>query len=162
MKYFDHRVANATAGSLFVANLMPYAFDARTDIQLQIARRQLRRRRRCRHHLDRQCMRISLCGAVPRQAASDMRKRRGYDSRFSTGCIVESWSLMSRCELELHDRQPTVTVRSFNHRVGDGEHAGRNLNIERPCGLQVDDEFETCPATGPADRRVLRISALVP
>jgi hypothetical protein len=42
MKYFDHRVANATAGSLFVANLMPYAFDARTDIHLQIARRQLR------------------------------------------------------------------------------------------------------------------------
>jgi hypothetical protein len=36
----------------------------------------------------------------------------------------------------------TVSVRSFNHRLGDGEHAGRNLNIESLCGFQIDDEFE--------------------
>ena len=47
-------------------------------------------------------------------------------------------------EMRARIAQPsaTVTVRSFNHRVGDGEHAGRNLNIERLCDLQVDDELE--------------------
>ena len=36
----------------------------------------------------------------------------------------------------------TVSVRSFNRHVGDGEHAERNLNIEGFCGFQIDDEFE--------------------
>jgi hypothetical protein len=47
-------------------------------------------------------------------------------------------------EMRARIAQPSVTVsvRSFNHRLGDGEHAGRNLNIESLCGFQIDDEFE--------------------
>src|ERR1700732_5015394 len=34
--------------------------------------------------------------------------------------------------------------RLFDHLVGNGEHSQRDFEVERLCGLQVDDELKFC------------------